>query len=87
MRNENVVSMANHMTHMITHLASEGCTILSVFVDRHYTTDGQFGYSIQVLRNDAWDRWAAQQVVTRDEQDRPAVKLLDGVVYAYELQL
>lgn len=87
MRNENVVSMANRMAHMITHLASEGCTILSVFVDRHYVTDGQFSYSIQVLRDDAWERWAAQQVVTRDEQDRPAVRVWDGVVFAYELQL
>lgn len=87
MRNENVVSATRHMAGVVDQLVFAGCTILSVFVDRHYTTDGKFSYTIQVLRDDAWDRWAAQLVVTRDVQDRPTVKLLDGEVFAYELQL
>lgn len=87
MRNENVVCATNHLSHMVTHLVSDGCTILSVFVDRHYVTDGQFAFSIQVLGDDAWSRWASRNTVTRDEQDRPVVKLLDGEVFAYELQL
>lgn len=87
MRNGNVVSMANHMNLIINQLDAEGCTILSVFVDRHYSTDAKFSYSIQVLRDDAWDRWSDQYLVSRDEQDRPTVMFLSGVVFAYELQL
>ena len=87
MRNENVVSMAKSMALTINELVDEGCTIRSVFVDRRYTANGKFSYSIQVLWDEAWDRWSNQYLVSRDEQNRPTVKFTSGVVFAYELQL
>lgn len=85
MRNENVVSATKQMAHLIDQLVDEGCTILSVFVDRHYTTDGRFSFTIQVLGDDAWNEWSASYEVSDDDQNRPVVRFMNGTVFAYVL--